>query len=495
MDNAQGNALLSSCRTQAVDWAQEQFSLYLTHLEQAFARAVTGSEDELEQAHFATHRKKIERFRQTTEQHFHRQLERRLSSPQAPRILHDTDRAYDRLAEALTATGHDGLLGLRRALLPAAFVQCCRDTLRAMEFDDRAEAFALGLFHEHFVATLPGLYNDLCDLLVTSTPPPNAGLTAWIAHIERRLADNSLNAASRSLAVARLRELRRQLTEAPRENRPLRERWSDPYPDESPAEEIDDRALMEETRRLFQPLFASDSVPDNVKALLSRLQPIALETALRDREHFLQPLHPVRQLINHLAATVKYWPRTDEVDRRRMLKTLAELAERAGEEFRGNAQLFEELKRDFEEYCRQYVRTAQPAARPDSESTMRRRIERLIQRRIAGYPYPPEVNRLLFGPWSRVLLHYWRQAGARSEVFRSALARIDDILWYVQPHKTWADKKHAGALEPVLGRALQEGFEAIGLEAGAARATLKRLRRLQQHTAATGRDAPTEQQR
>ncbi len=481
--------MLESCRSFAVEWAQEQFSRYLQQLQQVLLRGAMDATHDAEQLHLHKCQRRLARHAQDCRQHFLQSLQQQLAKQQPDRDSPpDYTEASHRALSALLQQ-HCGAPGLAlgERLAVRRFVSCCYRALQLLEFEGRTEAFALGIFQQQFGNSLEGLYREL-TVRVESTVAAgkHSALASWVSHVRQQLEDQSLSAANRSLARARLKLLRRQLElNPPVSASALSERWNNPYPEEHCRAELSDRQLMDEANELFQPLRGNPTLPDDVRLLVNRLHPIIIETALTDRQLFLNPLHPARQLLDHLIATVKHWPRNNAAGRQQLLTTLGELAERAARRFKGNPELFLELNRDFAAHCERHAIAAADAEGSAEPSQVREHISRLLDQKTAGGDYAPAVLRLL-DYWRQVILHHWARCGADSDAYRQAVARVDDFLWYVRPHPNWDDKKRARDMGPQLEQAIREGFADIGESDSRASEHVAALHKLWQRASLAG---------
>ncbi|MEJ2396029.1 MAG: DUF1631 domain-containing protein [Candidatus Thiodiazotropha sp.] len=171
---------------------------------------------------------------------------------------------------------------------------------------------------------------------------------------------------------------------------------------------------------LFEFILDDYSLPDAMKALISRLQIPMLKVAIIDKSFFSKKVHPARRLLNTLAQAAVGW--TDSGDR-------------------ANDVLYKQI-----------------------EAVVKRVLNVLNQRLRKQQVVPEAVMALLEDGWKVVLLLNYLRQGADSKEWQESLEMVDQLLWSVQPKSDYAERQQLLRGIPELLRNLRERLNSISFD-------------------------------
>lgn len=191
--------------------------------------------------------------------------------------------------------------------------------------------------------------------------------------------------------------------------------------------------------------------------LLGQLQVPVVQAALKDREFFLRPQHPARELLNAVAESGASWLGEDEIDPVLLHKLRAAVAKVLAE-YTGEEAVFEQAQREVQDHFQVAARKAEVAERRHVEAARGRdRLELakrsatdLIASTLDGRQPAPFVQALLTQAWADVLtLTHLRngQDSAQWQEVASITGRIAQAIG-------GADATPEPALSPRIERAL-----------------------------------------
>jgi hypothetical protein len=101
--------------------------------------------------------------------------------------------------------------------------------------------------------------------------------------------------------------------------------------------------------------------------MLVRLQGPVVQAALRDRDFFLRPRHPARELLNAVAESGATWLGDDDVDPQ-LVHKLHQAVERVVTEYQGDEAVFERANQEVQQHFQALARKAELAERRQVEA-------------------------------------------------------------------------------------------------------------------------------
>lgn len=357
----------------------------------------------------------------------------------------------DRLAKNLRSRGE--LDDLCRAISPMSVFAGFKDLNDALEIQADHYDQAVTLFNILVLGELEKLYIQLIE----EAPRAVVGneTQQWIRHIESQLVNDPLSAERRALAERRLGQLRGASSVGATLNR---------------------QQLIALADSMFATATPLPELSSGMNAKLARLKLQLRDTAIREQRLFTNALHPARRLCRQLVATLALWDRGTSTARRALEvnveKFTAALEQRPSistKALLGVADQLELACRHFHDAVdHQRIEKRAAANQNKRLDQLRSRIHQLIERKTANHDLPKSVREMLLGPWSSVMLYHWLRHGRDSDAAKRCLHFIDDIIWYITPHRDWRDLRRAKGMAGQIERDMLDGMERINMPANLA---------------------------
>jgi len=213
--------------------------------------------------------------------------------------------------------------------------------------------------------------------------------------------------------------------------------------------------------------------------LLVRLQVPVAQAALHDREFFLRPQHPARELLNSVAESGAAWLGEDDVDPQ-LLQKLHHAVDRVVTDYNGDDEVFESVNNDVQAHFRAMARKAEVTERRHVEAARgkdrleiaKHRAADTIDGALQGHVPPKFVQALLNQAWADVLTLTQLRNGEDSEEWREHVEITQRIAAV-----TSADVDAAGAplADPELTPRIESALMQVGYHADEAAAIARRL--------------------
>ena len=234
---------------------------------------------------------------------------------------------------------------------------------------------------------------------------------------------------------------------------------------------------------LFAFIEADDNLPQSLRALIMRLHIPVLKVALLDNNLFSRASHPVRRLMNEMAAAAFGWEIGNDGLRDSLHLRVERIVQRLLSDFGEDPALFAELLEDFlafshderrrNELLEQRTRDAEEGRARALQA--RQQVQQALNQRLRGRSLPQVVVQMLVQSWSQVLLMAWLKHGESSSAWQQALATMDSLLASIAP------QQHPQRLlqqVPGLLKALRDGLASVALESAATREFFMHLEQL-----------------
>jgi len=199
---------------------------------------------------------------------------------------------------------------------------------------------------------------------------------------------------------------------------------------------VADDDTIELVGMLFEFILRDNTLPDQIKAIISRLQVPLIKVALMDKHLFAQRNHPARRLLDELANIGIGWSET--ADRGGKLLTLIkDVVEQVLREFDDDFGTFEVQLQRVRGFAAERARKVQRTEQRTAESTEgRERLERArkdaakaVFDRLQGHlSLPPVLGKLLRTVWPNVLVLKMLRHGQESEEYRASLAVVEQLI-------------------------------------------------------------------
>jgi hypothetical protein len=229
-----------------------------------------------------------------------------------------------------------------------------------------------------------------------------------------------------------------------------------------------DKLTIEIVGMMFDHVLRDQQVPDEIKALLSRLQFPVLKAALMDAAFFASSSHPARRLIDRIANASSGWePYGDENERFR--NEVDRIVREVLIQFDRDVSVFDRLLSEFDTFLGEIrPRDSDPVARAKRalEEAEKREILTInttiqVRRAFDRVELEAYLREFLLGPWVQVLV----AATIRDDEVKGFSKRfrevIHEVVWSVQPKATADERKRLVGLIPTMTRILRDGLALI----------------------------------
>lgn len=480
MQDAGGHASLQSFHRLVGQWVNEQITHCIAELSQILLEKAMNDKDRDVALLYFKHHKYLENNRRKITSHFCQLIEKALSGDDPSIKVIPQQRPSSEMTALLDAVQDDPeLYAYCSSLREEVFATLFQRAFNVIDPAPPVRETARAAFLREFNSQVGLLYILLLEQAATPEGTParidrRTNILAWIEHLETKLRDPVIDASTRSLTKDRIEELQAKLDSLDslsHTSRRLRDRWFHPH-DELRQREFSDEQLLAEVDKLFAPLKSMDGVPRSLKSLANRIRPIVESVALMDRGSFMNALHPAKQLLLQVTATVTSWIESSADQRRQMLRNVKQSIDSGVEarsgSYPGDPALMKTLHQELVDYLAYQLlrveREEQEEAgqrEPLQPISFMHEINACLENKLEGVDVPPLVHKLVFGLWNRVIAEIWLEYGHDGIATQQALSLVDDILWYL--HCDDAKLKHTNTefLGDQIERDLLDGLKLI----------------------------------
>ena len=234
-----------------------------------------------------------------------------------------------------------------------------------------------------------------------------------------------------------------------------------------------DNDTIDVVSMLFEFILDDSTLPDAMKALLSRLQIPMLKVAIIDKAFFSTKGHPARHLLNNMAQAAIVWNENGERDSDSLYHKIESIIKRVINEFHDDSSIFAELDREFSAWWEQEQRGAEVAEQRTNQVTRGKEqlrnakqvVVNELNHRLQKLDTVPEaVMEILEDGWKDVLLLNYLRQGPESEEWAESLVIVERLLWSVLPKTEYRDRQELLRGIPELLRNLRERLNGISFD-------------------------------
>lgn len=220
---------------------------------------------------------------------------------------------------------------------------------------------------------------------------------------------------------------------------------------------------------LFDFIFDDEKVPNQIKALVGRLQIPVLKVAMLDKSFFSSRTHPARRLLDSISQASIAWGQSVDQDDP-LYQEIAFIAERIQSEFDRDVQIFTDALNLLNAFIEERDASAESIADRTAELMQKRETEEIawvvagdaVGRRLTS-AVPANVRAFLQEHWQSVLKELYIRHGEEHHAYLSAASMMDDLIWSIAPKNGSDERKQLVNTLPALLRALHAGLDVIGL--------------------------------
>lgn len=232
---------------------------------------------------------------------------------------------------------------------------------------------------------------------------------------------------------------------------------------------------------IFDFILEDRNLPDQVKALIARLQIPVVKVAILEKSFFAKKNHPVRLLLNALAQAGLTLDSSEAEAVNPVFAKIEKTVGRILEEFDHNVELFGELLEDFTSFMEkegQRNRQAEERTRQVTQSKeqlqlAKRKVAYEIAERLQGKPVPAEARSFLYNTWKDVLVLAHLRRDKQPEDWDGAIQVMDGLIWTTTAPQS--ARKEIIQVIPRLLKAVRVRLEALSLDPQAVTGALKEL--------------------
>jgi hypothetical protein len=224
---------------------------------------------------------------------------------------------------------------------------------------------------------------------------------------------------------------------------------------------------------LFEFILDDSTLPDAMKALLSRLQIPMLKVAIIDKTFFSTKGHAARHLLNNMAQAAIGWNDNGERESDSLYHKIESIIKRVTNDFHDDSSIFAELDQEFSAWWEQEQRGAEVAEQRTNQVTRGKEQLRNAKQIVVGElnhrlqkldTVPEAVMEILEDGWKDVLLLNFLRQGPDSDEWRDSLAIVDRLLWSALPKTEYKERQELLRGIPELLRNLRERLNSISFD-------------------------------
>ena len=230
-----------------------------------------------------------------------------------------------------------------------------------------------------------------------------------------------------------------------------------------------DQDVIDIVSMLFEFILDDRNLPDDIKALLSRLQIPMLKVGLLDKAFFSKRQHPARKLLNELAQAAIGWDPVRRGGKDGLHAKIESIVNRILAGFEDNLDMFGALLAEFEKYVEDENRRVSLIERRTREAeegkakaeNARAQVNAVIHPLTSDKAAPEVVRSLLANAWSNVLFLIALRDGSDSIGWQKSAEAARDLAWSVKPKRTDEERKALRSRMPSLVEELKAGLTSI----------------------------------
>ncbi len=209
--------------------------------------------------------------------------------------------------------------------------------------------------------------------------------------------------------------------------------------------------------------------------LLTQLQVPLAQVALRDRQFFLRPQHPARELLNSVAESCAVWLGEDDADPQ-LTQKLQQAVNHVATEYKGDEAVFQQANEQVQAHLESASRKAELAERRHVEAargkdrleTAKQRATNAIETALRDRQPSKFVQALIRQAWADVLTLTQLRQGEDSDSWREHLQTTDAIV-------AVTSSEPGASPDPALARKVEKSLLQVGYHQDEASAIAARL--------------------
>ena len=226
-----------------------------------------------------------------------------------------------------------------------------------------------------------------------------------------------------------------------------------------------DRVTMDVVAGVLDYVYEDPYLPDQIKAVIGRLQLPMLKAALLDRRVVSDSQHPARRFFDTLAhASIDLQP--DSEKGRALIELANRLAKEIRDGFEDDLRIFETAKVELDGFLdteraeanQRLADAVPPLIAQDERADARAEAQSALDARLARRAIPAEVRAFLEHECVERLATICMKSGPEGATWESELSLVDELLWSIAPKTTAAARKKLASRLPQLLRSIDRDW-------------------------------------
>ena len=226
-----------------------------------------------------------------------------------------------------------------------------------------------------------------------------------------------------------------------------------------------DRVTMGVVAGVLDYVYEDPYLPDQIKAIIGRLQIPMLKAALLDHRVVSDPQHPARRFFDTLAhASIDLQPESEKG--RALIELANRLAQDIRERFEDDLRIFDTAKAQLDSFLdteraevnQRLAEAVPPLIAQDERADARAEAQNALDARLAERAVPAEVRAFLDHECVERLATICLKSGPEGAAWESELSMIDELLWSIAPKTTTAARKKLATRLPQLLRSIDRDW-------------------------------------
>ncbi|MGB5324242.1 MAG: DUF1631 family protein, partial [Pseudomonadales bacterium] len=227
-----------------------------------------------------------------------------------------------------------------------------------------------------------------------------------------------------------------------------------------------DEDIINLVAMFFDFVLDDHNIPDNVKALIGRLQMPVLKIALKDKTFFTNTEHGCRQFINEVSrVSIGLDQSVDESGE--LLEKIDQWVHEIQNEPSHTEEAFNRALQELREYSSNIEKRAELVEKRTSEGAQgqarkqvaKMKAQKAIQEAMDAKVVAKPVADFIVKLWQQVLYRSHLKEGDESPAWLANLQTMQDLIWCSQPHDDEKSRKRLERIHSGLLKNLREGLK------------------------------------
>ena len=227
-----------------------------------------------------------------------------------------------------------------------------------------------------------------------------------------------------------------------------------------------DEDIINLVAMFFDFVLDDHNIPDNVKALIGRLQMPILKVALKDKSFFTNTEHPCRHFINELSR-ISIGLGQNDANAHELLERMEQWVHNIQNESENIEIAFGNAAAELKTYSANLDKRAELVEKRTSEGAQgqarkqiaKMKAQKAIQDSMDGKVVAKSVADFIVNLWQQVLYRAQIKEGDESPAWLSHLQTMHDLIWCSQPHDDEKSRQRLDRIRENLITKLREGLK------------------------------------